>query len=185
MGRFYRLSNKSRSLSLILGGVFLLGGIFLLIYALFGNRNTPVIGYAPSTFSAPLKRESLPNFIHIMGFIDLPVEEMQFSSTGWQVSDTAASIASTSARPGETGNIVMYSHNTRNLFGKLSRVKKGDVITLTTQDGKEHGYAVTDRVIVNPDEIDLLRPTQVEVLTLYTCSGFLDSKRLVVQAKPL
>ena len=37
--------------------------------------------------------------------------------------------------------------------------------------------------MVGPGETGLLKPTDEHVLTMYTCTGILDSKRLVVRAK--
>jgi len=35
-----------------------------------------------------------------------------------------------------------------------------------------------------PSDTTYLLPTKVEILTLYTCTGFLDSKKLIVRAMP-
>lgn len=161
-------------------------GALLFLFAIFfwPTPPTPIVTAMEQTVTQVAIRGSLPTHIHIGSLIDLPIEEMAFGTKGWQVSDTAASIASSSARPNEHGNIVIYSHNLKRLFGKLSRVRIGDTITLTTQDGEEHPYTVTHTVTVTPDQIDILKPTTSEVLTLYTCTGLFDSKRFVVQAVP-
>ncbi len=169
--------------NVLLIALFLTGFVSLVTFFALPQRN-PIQVYSAGPASVPLTRTSVPTHIAISDLIDLPVEEMSFGRDGWQVATNAASIASTSAHPGEHGNIVIYSHNLKRLFGNLSRVRVGDTITLSSEDGSSKVYSVRTRQIVNPDEIDALRPTYTETLTLYTCSGLFDSKRLVVQATP-
>lgn len=133
-------------------------------------------------FPVAQTRAAIPTHIQIGELISLPIEQMPFGSQGWMVSETAASIASSSALPGESGNIVIYSHNWKNLFAKLHQVKVGDNVKLQTVDGTTHTYTIESIHVVGPENIELLRPTQMEVLTIYTCTGFLDTKRLVVRA---
>lgn len=168
-------------------GFFIFGGALIIGVLFFWPKPvTPIAieGEIPME-TREVIRKPLPTRIQIRDLIDLGVSEMQFGPKGWQVSDTDASIASTSAHPGEDSNIVIYSHNLKKLFGKLNSVQMHDTITLTTADGLEHAYTVTKKVVLTPAEYDILRPTNSEVLTLYTCTGFLDSKRLVVQAVPV
>lgn len=103
----------------------------------------------------------------------------------WQTSDQSATHLATSARPGERGNIVIYGHNVSDIFQKLHQVKIGQIITLKTSDGLQHEYKVTVTKRVKPDQIEVVLPTDYEVLTVYTCIGFLDSERWVVQAEPV
>jgi LPXTG-site transpeptidase (sortase) family protein len=168
----------------LLGFLLLLTGIVIFITGFALPPQTPIQDYDVQSTTLPKARKPTPTHIIISDFIDLPVEVMSFGPKGWEVASKAASIASTSAYPGESGNIVIYSHNLTRLFGKLSRTKIGDPITVTSEDGISHSYIVTKREVVNPDQIDSLRPTESETLTLYTCAGLFDSKRLVIQAKP-
>lgn len=167
-----------------LGMILLLTGIVILVTGLSVPPKTPIQDFEVKTALVPKLRQPAPDHINIAGTIDLPVEVMSFGLKGWEVASQAASIASTSAYPGESGNIIIYSHNLRELFGKLSKVKIGDQVKLSSKEGATHLYTVTKRVVVNPDQIDSLRPTDSETLTLYTCTGLFDSKRLVVQAVP-
>lgn len=169
--------------NVLLLALFLTGFVSLITFAALPQRN-PIQVYSAGPAAVPLDRTSIPTHIAVSDLIDLPIEEMNFGSDGWQVATNAASIASTSARPGENGNIVIYSHNLKRLFGNLSRVRVGDSVTLSSDDGSTKRFTVRTRQIVNPDEIEALRPTPTETLTLYTCSGLFDSKRLVVQATP-
>jgi LPXTG-site transpeptidase (sortase) family protein len=102
----------------------------------------------------------------------------------WQTSDTTATHLVTSARPGEGGNIVIYAHNRAHLFRNLKDAQKGDVVNITTDNGTVYEYTIGEKKVVTPDEIDVVLPTDHEILTVYTCTGFLDTKRLVVKAYP-
>lgn len=102
----------------------------------------------------------------------------------WTISKKAANYVLQSATPGTPGNAIIYGHNTYNIFANLHQTKKGDQVTLYMSDGVIRRYTVVDIQEVTPDNIDVLKPTITEVLTIYTCSGWLDSKRFVVRAVP-
>jgi LPXTG-site transpeptidase (sortase) family protein len=116
--------------------------------------------------------------------INLSVEQAFVEQNHWQISEKGVSHLSLSASPGQGGNIVMYGHNKKNIFGPLVGLKKGTKIVLTTKDGQKHTYLVADTFEADPNQVEILNPTNSEVLTLYTCTGFADSKRFVVKAVP-
>jgi sortase A len=116
--------------------------------------------------------------------IDLPIVEAPVMNGFWELSDTSASHGVGSANPGEIGNTVVFAHARTNLFGPLRDIKKDDLIYILTKD-RWFRYRVTETKFVTPQETSIISPTSEETLTLYTCSGFLDSKRLIVTAKPL
>lgn len=117
--------------------------------------------------------------------LNLNIKEAAIRNNIWQTYTDAASHSLVSASPGEGSNIVIYAHNKKNLFGPLLWVTPNTKITLTTADGQVHHYQVSSIQTVSPDKIDVVMPTDEEVLTLYTCTGFLDSQRLVVKANPV
>jgi LPXTG-site transpeptidase (sortase) family protein len=116
--------------------------------------------------------------------INLPVEESQIVDEVWRISEKGASHLNTSASPGEGGNVVLYAHNKKLLFGLVRQVKKDAEILVSTEDKKSWKYKVIETVIVTPDDISYVLPKSEETLTLYTCTGFADSKRFIVIAKP-
>ena len=101
------------------------------------------------------------------------------------VSPTSANHLLASALPGEAGNIIIYGHNVNAIFGYLVDARIGDPVGIYTNDGKLHKYKITDIHIVDPSQTALLAPTTTEVLTLYTCTGLLDSLRFVARAEPI
>lgn len=116
--------------------------------------------------------------------VDIPIVEAAITNGSWEISETTASHGMGSSFPGEVGNTVIFAHAREGLFLPLREIKKDeDVYILTPQ--KWFRYRVVDTKLVTPDQIEVIKPTTDETLTLFTCSGFLDSKRLIVIAKPL
>jgi sortase A len=116
--------------------------------------------------------------------IDLPIVEAQVTDGFWQTSDTSASHGVGSANAGEAGNDVIFAHARDGLFAPLRNIKDQSVVYLLTNN-TWFRYQVTEINLVAPTQTEVIAPTPDETLTLYTCTGFLDSKRLIVVAKPL
>ncbi len=89
-----------------------------------------------------------------------------------------------SAKPGQKDNVVIYGHNWRRLFGPLRDVKVGDSIEITTADAQKHLYVVNQTFSVKPDAVWIADHLSTETLTLYTCDGIFDNTRFVVRALP-
>lgn len=127
-----------------------------------------------------------PVNIKISGLgIDLRVGETKIVNGVWEIYPFGASHLTTSSDPGAGGNSVIYSHNKKDFFGPLLRIKKGDLIELRNAMGEEFKYKVESVVETNANDISYVLPKDTETLTLYTCSGPFDRKRFVVIAKPL
>jgi sortase A len=107
----------------------------------------------------------------------------------------------TSANPGDGGNIVLVGHNYNRgwyawegVFLNIKKLRPGDKIILTAEDGSKHNYQVT-RVVEVPwmyktaAELEkhqrYLDPTPEERVTLITCGGAFGawSARIYVRAK--
>lgn len=126
-----------------------------------------------------------PTHIFIENQINVNVESFHLAEgKEWVVSDTQATYLADSARPGQAGNIILYGHNKRSIFGNLRNLKGGEEIVLTTEDGVEHRYKVILIKEVSPSNTTFLLPTRQETLTVYTCTGFFDTRRFIVRAVP-
>jgi LPXTG-site transpeptidase (sortase) family protein len=110
--------------------------------------------------------------------------EGQIRNGIWQIDNNHALHLSISGNPGQGNNIIIYGHNTNRIFGLIHLVKIKDYIQITTQNEQVYNYIVTNILTVSPNQIDLIDPTNHELLTVYTCTGMFDSQRLVIQAKP-
>lgn len=115
--------------------------------------------------------------------IDLPVHEANIVNGYWETSETTASHGLGSAYPGQNGNIVIFAHARDGLFAPLKNITPGTTVYVLTND-RWHEYRITTIRTVLPDETEVIEPTEAETLTLFTCTGFLDTKRLVVTALP-
>ena len=116
--------------------------------------------------------------------LDLKVEESTVKNGKWEVSKNGVSHFKNSAFPGGNGNIVIYGHNKKNILGSLDFLQKGDEISLITEGDAEFKYKVRSIETVSPEKVEVINPTNFEILTIYTCTGLFDSKRLVVKADP-
>lgn len=113
--------------------------------------------------------------------INLNISPGIISGSDWTLYDDKASWLSTSATLGK-GNVIVYGHNLENVLGNLKNVKIGQEITILS-NGEEFTYKVTEKKAVSPSETDSVLSDENQ-LTLYTCDGTFDQKRLIVIAKP-
>lgn len=115
--------------------------------------------------------------------IDLKVIPSKIVNGYWELSETTASYGLGSGLPETKSNTVIFAHAREGLFYNLKNVKTGDSIYIFTKD-KWFRYQVNKITAVYPSQTEVISPTKNETLTLYTCSGFYDEKRLIVTAVP-
>jgi sortase A len=86
--------------------------------------------------------------------------------------------------PGQAGNIGIAGHRDT-VFRPLRNVKVGDPLNLTTAD-RTYRYRIIKTLIVGPDDVYVLNPTEEPTLTLVTCYPFdfigHAPKRFIIQA---
>ena len=99
----------------------------------------------------------------------------------WTLFTDKISWLSTSGRIGQ-GNTILYGHNRVGLFAGLKKLNVGDEI-LVKQDNKIYKYKVWQINKVLPTDVEAVLANQNQ-LTLYTCDGSFDQRRLVVLALP-
>jgi sortase A len=78
-------------------------------------------------------------------------------------------IAGTSS-PGDGGNVGVAGHRDT-FFRPLRSIRRDDAITITTRENELH-YKVVSVQIVEPEDTQVLYPTERETLTLVTCYPF-------------
>jgi LPXTG-site transpeptidase (sortase) family protein len=116
--------------------------------------------------------------------LSLAIEQVAVEADKWKIPQSAAGHVLQSAYPTFAGNIILFGHNKRNIFGPLRWVQPNQTMTLTLQDGRTRTYTITEVFETEPSDLRVVEPSMNETLTLYTCSGFMDSKRWVVKAVP-
>lgn len=182
------LKRLSKRLKKVRGSLLILFlGLLLLSYGGLQYYRIRILSFTKTPAQAQTaNRGELPSKITIPSIgIDLPVDIGRIKDGVWQISYDHPTFLDTSARPGTGGNIVIYGHNKRAIFGNLPYLSIGQKIIIKTQDGKTHTYIATQKYFVGPDRVDLVSPENSEELTIYTCWGLFDGERAVIKAIPI
>ncbi len=167
----------------ILGALYLSISICLLSYGAFLiHERTAPIPTEQNNSLAPF-HDSVFQLKIPSSHIALPVYSASITGTSWQTTKRGVSYLSTSPLPGEQGNSVLYGHNWPNLLKPLHTVKPGDSIFIT-RSGRTTRFIVRYVTVVEANEHSIYAASTKTKLTIYTCTGFLDTKRLVVTAFP-
>uniref|UniRef100_A0A7C4XTH6 Sortase n=1 Tax=candidate division WWE3 bacterium TaxID=2053526 RepID=A0A7C4XTH6_UNCKA len=116
--------------------------------------------------------------------IQLPVNYSTIEKGEWVFEGEGAFYLTQSPIPGERGNSIIFGHNFPNAFGKLKSAKKGDLIDITLKNGTKRSFKVEYTQNISPDQTYVLDQTDDTRISIYTCSGFMDLKRLLVVATP-
>jgi LPXTG-site transpeptidase (sortase) family protein len=114
--------------------------------------------------------------------IDLPVKEAKVVKGYWEVFPDSAGFGIGSSYPDEVGNQVVFAHARKDLFLPLKSAKVSQLVYVMTKD-KWYSYKIETIKEVLPTQTEVIAPTKEITLTLYTCTGFSDNKRLIVIAK--
>lgn len=170
--------------------------IILGLVLIFGRKTTPTVTPSYTFESEPVKVDSLVNEYTTSDLegtlprriviptltVDLDVRKSEVINGYWEVFEDSAGWGTGSGLPGKNGNQVIFAHAREKLFLPLKDVEVGDGIYVLTDDDW-YAYEVKEIKEVLPNQIEVIAPTEDETLTLYTCSGYQDSKRLIVVAK--
>ena len=171
-----------RGLNLILAGILLLA--LSLLWRVHNSNNLSFPTRNLAELEAQLKKGVKPVKITIPAVnLSLDVAEAVLVNGKWQVWEGKANHLATSANPGGGGNIVIYGHNKNSVFGPIRWLTVGQEVELTNEKGKTFSYKIDQTVEVEPSEISYVSAKNVELLTLYTCSGLFDTKRFIVIAR--
>ena len=68
-----------------------------------------------------------------------------------------------------TNNLVIAGHNYKKHFGSLKDLKTGDSVLFTDVEGTIYRFAVAEKEILKPNEVDRLNNSEYP-LTLFTCT---------------
>lgn len=172
-----------------IGIVILLLGLFFIflpnILTLFPQESIstePIL--ADTTFSQSSAEDQIPTRIIIPSVsIDLPITIAPLKNGYWIPSETTASFGEGSSLPTGNSNTVIFAHAREGLFLPLRNVKVQDTVYVMTANSYV-SYTIDTITEVKPTDVYTVKPTDDKRLTLFTCSGFLDQKRLLVVAKP-
>ncbi len=163
---------------------FILGFIFLFLfsYSIFQRVNPWGLekGFESYAVSRSAEASLVPQRLLINSIgADLPVVPAKVQNNTFETTNNGISYLSTSAVPGQRGNTIFYGHNWNNVLGNLKKIKIGDSIKIYTSPTQFSEYTVEYTAQVTPDQVHILNQTEDSRITIYTCSGFLDTKRFV------
>jgi len=173
----------------LISKLFLIVGFGFLVFSgfLFYQRN----------FSNPLTFKTKPQVIQSTGVqspksieissikANLAIVPALIHGKSWETTSNGVSYLKSTPLPGNRGNSVIYGHNWKNILGDLPQVKPGQKIVITMNDGTKKEFKVEYTATVDPSQTYIIDNTKDTRITIYTCTGFLDSKRFVVVALPL
>jgi sortase A len=112
-------------------------------------------------------------FAGLLGRVEIPrldVSVMVMEGSNDAILRRAAGHIAGTALPGQPGNVGISAHRDT-FFRPLAKIRKGDLILVTTLAGAFH-YRVVSTRIVNPTDVSVLDPGKSEILTLVTCYPF-------------
>ncbi|KKQ92429.1 MAG: Peptidase C60 sortase A and B [Candidatus Woesebacteria bacterium GW2011_GWA2_40_7] len=185
-----RTSKKlSKKLKIFRGPLFLTFlGLSIFTFGIYNYYKVRILSFdsVPPEANKSIENVDSPVEIIIPSIkIDLKVEPGQIKDGVWQISGSSATFLTTSAAPRTEGNMVIYGHNKKVIFGNLPYLSLGQRIVIKTKSGKIYNYVVDQKYFVGPDRVDLVSPSDKEELTIYTCYGLFDGQRAVIKARPL
>lgn len=165
----------------VLGIICIIFG-FYLVYLRYSPKS---LAFENSTLSSNSSHATLPYIIKIPSInVTLPIAPSRIENNKWETTSHGVSFLTQSAKPGDAGNSVYYGHNWGSILGNLTKVKPKDIIEITMNNGKKYAYEVEYTATVDPTQTSVIENVGDTRLTIYTCTGFLDTKRFVVVAKP-
>ncbi len=114
--------------------------------------------------------------------IDNGIYPAKINNGKWEVTTKGISYLLSSPVPGGSGNSILYGHNWPSILGNLSKIKPREKIEIVMSNGQKKVFIVQFTSVVDPSQTHILSQTNDNRITLYTCTGFLDSKRFVATA---
>jgi sortase A len=124
----------------------------------------------PSSVSGPPKGAAEGSLV---GRIDIPrldLSAIVFEGTSDDTLSRGVGHLRGTAVPGERGNLVLAGHRDT-FFRELRNIREGDHVRVKAPDGV-YEYSVDSTSVVQPDQTEVLRPSEDATLTLITCYPF-------------
>ncbi len=127
-----------------------------------------------------------PVVLGVMKIDKISLKEALKEGVGRSVISSALGHMEGTAYPGEEGNCVVAGHRNYvfgKYFNRLDEIEPGDCIEIETM-ARNYQYTVTDKFVVEPDEVSVTDELAGRQLTLITCTPlFVGSHRLIVRAE--
>ena len=173
-----------REVLLIIAGIFFITiGAFSLVR--YQSLSLP-LSKSSSNFSDVLASAttSWPKFVSVpKGKIYAQIATGGYKYGKWILDDDFVLYLPTSDKLGQGGNTILYAHSREKLFGNLKNASLGDQIILGDASGKMYSYKIYSVEYIKPYQVEKINTNTKDTVTLFTCDGWFDEKRLVVKAK--
>lgn len=178
------MARKKQKTKLLRNLPLFLGLLFISIFSIWRYHQVRILSFNTDSVSQFESSGVKPRYIksYPVG-VDIEIGDATIKDGVWAILPDSASYLLGSAGLGDNGNIIVYGHNRDSILGPIRWMKVGQKIEVEGNDGKIYQYEVTKTDTVDPDNLEYIKPTNTETLTIYTCTGFLDSKRFIVIAK--
>lgn len=109
--------------------------------------------------------------------IDLPIELTSLNSGKWSTSEKGVSLLVLDEKKKQ---YLIYGHNWPTLLKNLKKTELSQLITLFFDNGDTEKFSITKKYLVKQNQIDFI-DTDFDLL-IYTCDGFWNEKRLIIEA---
>lgn len=174
---------KREIILISLGIIFIAIGAFSLIK--YQSLSLPLSSpYESRASSSTLLSPSYPSWINIKkSKITALVAAGGYEDGKWILDKDFVLYLPTSSKLGEGGNTILYAHSREKLFGNLKKASVGDIVILGDANGKMYNYSIYSMEYIKPNQIEKINTGIKDTVTLFTCDGWFDEKRLVVKAK--
>jgi len=141
------------------------------------RAGNPVRRGARKPLSGPVAKLEIAR-LGVSGIVEVGLDAKTLKS--------AIGMSMTSSRPGEYGNVVLAAHRDT-FFAGLQNAKVGDLVLLSTTDGRQHKYRISKLFVVDPSAHWVMNSSpKKRMLTLITCYPFRyvgsAPRRFIVQA---
>lgn len=170
-----------RALLLLIGVLFLSLAILLI-----ANRYTPILPTQSASSLVIQPGSTLPTHVQIeSNGPQLELLPAKIENSQWETTESGVSILTNPEYLGlSKSTMVLYGHNWPRLFGPLHTLKKNSTISVKI-GGRWKQYEVSKTHVVAPTDLGVLYTLPPDSIVMYTCTGILDRKRLIVLATPL
>ncbi len=136
---------------------------------------TTTVEAEKSVTASPVLIEGKPVHLEIDSIdLDVAVVDGAYDqkTKAWTLSkDSAHYAVMTPLANNQAGNTFIYGHNRKEVFARLAQVKKGDVLSLTTETGFIFRYEFVSSLETDPYDDSLFQYEGSPILTVQTCSG--------------
>lgn len=160
----------------------LLYGLYLIFQRYNPGKLAFIDGVTVSRSTQPIKLAYPQKITIASADISVPIIPIKITKNSWVTTNKGVALLTSSPLPGQRGNSVLYGHNWSNILGNLYKTRIGDEVLVDYPDGTKIPFEVAFISVVTPDQSHIIGPSSDTRITIYTCAGMFDEKRLVVTA---